>query len=212
MKKKILFWNTDTQKDFMKKNGKLYVQDAEEIIPNLGRLTSIARKKNIQVINTADWHYMESEEIAEEPDWIYTFPEHCMVGSEGADFIEETRPVDAVEVDWNKEYHYDDLSETAKAHNIILLKDDFDVFKGNKNIDKLLMLIKPDIVIVYGVTSNICVDKAIRGLLDRKYQVYVVRDAIKKLPHLPDPVKNWEALGARLVNTSEVEEFVGTEL
>jgi nicotinamidase/pyrazinamidase len=208
MHKKILFWNTDTQKDFMEKNGKLYVEGAEDIKPNLACLTSIAKENDIQVINTADWHYMESAEIAEEPDWIYTFPEHCMVGSEGAEFVDETKPELAIKVDWNKEYHYDDLSETAKAHNIILLKDDFDTFKGNKNVDKLLMLLKPDIVIVYGVTSNICVDKAVRGLIDRKYEVYVVRDAIKKLPHLPSPLKNWEALGAKLINTKDVAEVI----
>jgi len=205
MKKKILFWNNDTQKDFIEKDGKLYVEGVEEIKPNLARLTSIAKENEIQVLNAGDWHYIESEEIAEEPDWIYTFPEHCMVGTKGAEFIDETKPESPVEVDWNKEYHYDELSETAKAHNIVLLKDDFDVFKGNKNVDRLLMILKPDIIVVYGVTSNICVDKVVRGLLDRKYEVYVVKDAIKKLPHLPSPQKNWEALGAKLITTKEVE-------
>ena len=208
MEKKILFWNTDTQKDFIDKDGKLYVEGAERIKPNLALLTTLAKEKDIQVINTADWHYMESEEIAEEPDWIYTFPEHCMVGTSGAEFIDETRPESPAEIDWNKDYHYDELSEAAKSHDIVLLKDDFDTFKGNRNVDKLLMLLKPDIVVIYGVTSNICVDKAVRGLLDRKYKVYVVKDAIRKLPHLPSPIKNWESLGANLITTKEVEDII----
>lgn len=208
MEKKIIFWNTDTQKDFMNKGGALYVEGAEEIKPNLARLTSIAKEKDIQVINTADWHYEESEEIADEPDWIYTFPEHCMVGTQGADFIDETRPENAVEIDWNKEYHYDDLSDAVKAHDIVILKDDFDTFKGNRNVDRLLNLLKPDTFIVYGVTSNICVDKAVRGLLHRKYEVYVVWDSIKKMPHLPSPVGNWEILGAKIVMLHDIEDML----
>lgn len=192
----------------MEKGGSLYVEGAEQIKPKLRRLTLLAREKDIQVINTADWHYEESEEIADEPDWIYTFPEHCMVGSEGAEFIEETLPEDPVTIDWNREYHYDDLSEASKAHNIVILKDDFDTFKGNRNVDRLLMLLKPKVVVVYGVTSNICVDKAVRGLLLRNYKVYVVRDSIKRLPHLPSPIGKWEALGAEVVNLRDIEELV----
>lgn len=205
---KILFWNTDTQKDFMNKGGSLYVEGAEDIKQNLKRLTDLAKEKGIQVVNTADWHYEESEEIADEPDWIYTFPEHCMVGSEGAEFIDETKPENAVTIDWNKEYHYDDLAEASKAHNIIILKDDFDTFKGNMNVDRLLLLLKPKTIIVYGVTSNICVDKAVRGLLLRQYKVKVVRDSIKRLPHLPSPISKWEALGAEVISLRDVEELL----
>ena len=53
---KIIFWNVDTQKDFMNKDGKLYVQGAEEIKSNLKRLTNLAKAYNITVVNTGDYH------------------------------------------------------------------------------------------------------------------------------------------------------------
>jgi nicotinamidase-related amidase len=32
---RVIFWDVDTQYDFMRADGKLYVPDAEHIIPNL---------------------------------------------------------------------------------------------------------------------------------------------------------------------------------
>jgi hypothetical protein len=37
-----VFWDVDTQVDFMSPEGKLYVPGAETIAPNLGRLTDYA--------------------------------------------------------------------------------------------------------------------------------------------------------------------------
>ena len=39
---RVLFWDVDTQYDFMRADGKLYVPDAERLIPNLKRLTDYA--------------------------------------------------------------------------------------------------------------------------------------------------------------------------
>ncbi len=44
----LIFWNVDTQYDFMRPDGKLYVQDAEQIEPNLEYLTRLAAERNIR--------------------------------------------------------------------------------------------------------------------------------------------------------------------
>ena len=36
---RVIFWDVDTQYDFMKADGKLFVPDADHIIGNLKRLT-----------------------------------------------------------------------------------------------------------------------------------------------------------------------------
>ena len=59
----VLFWNVDTQNDFMKASGKLYVQDAEEIELTLERLTRFAKKYNIKVLNTCDFHNEKTIEL-----------------------------------------------------------------------------------------------------------------------------------------------------
>ena len=61
---KTIFWNVDTQYDFMRAKGKLYVSEAEKIETNLAQLTSLAKTNGIKVVNTADWHNKHSKEIS----------------------------------------------------------------------------------------------------------------------------------------------------
>ena len=89
-KTNLIFWNTDTTKDFMIKGGALYVPNAELILPNLNSLKQYGKEKNIKVINTKDWHTKDSEEISENPDWITSFPLHCPKYGPGAIFVPET--------------------------------------------------------------------------------------------------------------------------
>ena len=72
--KDILFWNVDTQFDFMSASGKLYVPGAEQIKPILKQITAFAKSNNIQVVNTADFHYANSKELSNKPDFITSFP------------------------------------------------------------------------------------------------------------------------------------------
>ena len=39
MKRPVIFWDVDTQHDFMDPDGKLYVKGAELIMPKLAQLT-----------------------------------------------------------------------------------------------------------------------------------------------------------------------------
>lgn len=207
--KDILFWNVDTQIDFMSKNGKLYAQNAEEIQPTLAAITKLAEFNNIQVINTADYHYSNSAELSSDPDFINTFPEHCMANSLGAEYISETKPdVNSPEILWNKIYNETELSEATQHRNIIIRKDAFDVFEGNPNTYNLLKQINPTTVFVYGVTTNVCVDCAAVGLAKRGLKVYVIEDAIKELPNIPLPFDKWDELGITRISYDKVVEYL----
>jgi len=201
---KILFWNVDTQFDFINPQGKLYVPGAETIIGNLEKITNLARQENIRVINTADYHNPDSGEISKTPDFINTFPEHCMAGSVGAEFINETKPDAPAIIDLSKDIQFFSDIEIYKSRNIVIRKDVFDVFSGNNNTDRLLNFFKPETVIVYGVTTNICVDYAVAGLVERVRNVYVVTDAIKELPGIPMPFVKWEKLGVKRISFEEL--------
>jgi nicotinamidase/pyrazinamidase len=186
---KVIFWNVDTQVDFMEKRGKLYVNGAETINENLQKLTVLAHLHNIIVVNTADFHNTKSKEISSSPDFVTTFPEHCIIGSEGAEFISATYPHQFGResyciVEYDGRYLDEDLLK--KSRNIIIHKDDFDVFEGNHHTEKVLDILKPDLIVVYGVTTNICVYYAVKGLLLRGYKVLVVKDAIKGLPNFSE--------------------------
>jgi len=180
--KKIIFWNVDTQKDFMNTDGALYVKGAETIKPNLKKLTDFAEENNITVINTQDHHHFSDEEISSKPDFIKTFPPHCIVGSEGAEFVDETKPTN-----YSNIIYYNDTPPTLELlnRNITICKNKFDAFTGNPYTDKFVNFINPDIVVVYGVATNVCVNCAVLGLTERGIEVIVVKDAIKELPDIP---------------------------
>jgi nicotinamidase/pyrazinamidase len=208
----IIFFNVDTQKDFMESNGALYAKDAELIKPQLKFLTEYAEMHNIKVINTADYHTDRSIEISETPDFKSTFPKHCMVATEGGDFISETDPKKFFEDNYYIVRYTDSKIEEEKfnrARNIIILKDAFDVFLGNPLTDEVLNLLKPKEIFVYGVSGDYCVDYAVGGLIKRKHRVIVIEDAIKSIGETP--FSKWLENGVKSIFTNDVNDFIKDE-
>jgi nicotinamidase/pyrazinamidase len=204
--KNLLFWNVDTQNDFVLPEGKLYVQGAELLKPKWEQLTKLAADNSVRVINSADFHYPDSQELSLSPNFIDTFPPHCMAKTNGAEYIAETNPENPAVFDWDKPDS--DVSVIERFRNIIIRKDAFDVFKGNKQTEAILKYLSPKKVVVYGITTNVCVNDAVVGLAQRVEQVYVVEDAIKELPNIPLPFKNWEALNVKLIQLNDLEKLI----
>ena len=159
---RVVFCNVDTQYDFIRDDesfrGALAIPGAKDIEGNLEALTLLAKDTTRKVVNTADWHTLNSEEISDNPDFVNTFPPHCIMYTKGAEYIPATAPKHSeiiYEIDWRDK----EISETElfKRRNIILYKDKFDIFAGNKHTEKVLELLNPDAVVVYGVATNVCV-------------------------------------------------------
>jgi len=210
-KKNLVFWNVDTQKDFMLSTGKLYIKGAEEIFGNLKKITEFAREHNIKVINTADYHSLISKELSEIPDFKTTFPPHCIAGTEGEEFIDETNP--KIEksyyiVGWKEEIL--NLPLLYKCRNIIIQKDVFDVFEGNSWTDNIIKLLTPTLVVVYGVATDVCVNFAVQGLLKRGIKVVIIKDAIKGLSeeNCNKLLEKWKEKGVMLIDTDELESLI----
>lgn len=202
----VLFWNVDTQFDFVEPQGKLYVPDAELLKPVWKELTNLAANKNLKVVNTADFHYPNSVELSSEPDFISTFPAHCMANTPGAKYVTETEPENPAVFDWDELYLTFD--EVKLKRNIVIRKDAFDVFAGNPHTESILKIISPKTVVVYGVTTNVCVNDAVVGLAKRVGQVYVIEDAIKELPNIPLPFVNWKKLGVEMLKFEDLKKLV----
>lgn len=207
---RTIFWNVDTQYDFMKPQGKLSIPGATEIEGNLEYLTRIAVARGIKTVNTADYHTAESRELSDTPDYKNTFPPHCLMNTKGAEFIDATKPVNPYVIDWKDPTF--DPAKVQKHRNIVLYKDEFDVFHptGAPHTEKVLNELNPQRAIVYGVATNVCVDFAVRGLLKRGVDVYVPTDAIKELPGLPleAVLDSWKKEGAVLIKTEEVGKYI----
>jgi len=201
-----IFWNVDTQYDFMRKDGELYVPNAELIEPKLAILTKYAKDNGIKVFNSADLHNEDSKELSENPDFKTKFPPHCMRGTKGAKYISVTAPDGAV-VDWEDLGFDKDLIRDSRE--VTITKDAFDVFQGNPYTKEILGLIKPDKAVVYGVATNYCVDYAVMGLLNEGVDVYVPMDAVKELPaedefSLEATLEKWKGNGVKLTTVDEV--------
>jgi nicotinamidase/pyrazinamidase len=207
-KNELLFWNVDTQYDFMRNDeefkGGLAVPEARGIEENLAYLTNLAFDYNLKVVNTGDWHNEDSKEISDNPNFVNTFPKHCMKNTQGAQYVPATNPDDAYVVSWEDDSF--DSKQILANRNIVIYKDHHGAFEGNKHTESIVEDLKPKRAVVYGVATSICVDYAVNGLLERGIEVYVPLDAIKELPNLPleETLNAWEKKGAILTTTKNI--------
>ena len=164
----LIFWDVDTQVDFILPEGNLYVPGAEKIIGNLKQLTDFAAKNHILVISTADAHLETDAEFS-------LYPPHCMVGTDGQKKLPATLISGNYIVPNYPVYLPPDI---AQYPQIVVEKQATNIFT-NPNIEKLLaQLGKNRRVVLYGVVTEICVGQAAYGLIQRGYRVDLVRDAI----------------------------------
>ena len=212
MRQEIVFWNVDTQYDFMRNDashkGTLHVKNAIDIEENLAYLTKLAKEYDIRVINTGDWHTLKSREISDNPDYKTTFPKHCMIGTKGAEFVPATNPENPYIVDWRNNFY--NKKHLKNSRNVIIYKDYLDVFSGNRHTDDILKTIKLKKVIVYGVATEPCVDFAVKGLRERGVDVLVPTDAVKELPtsNQQEILNTWKNKGVKLITTKDVKNYL----
>jgi nicotinamidase/pyrazinamidase len=207
---RVLFWDVDTQYDFMKADGKLYVPDAEHIIPNLKKLTDYAHGHGLTILASADDHVSGHPELSDAPDWKTTFPPHCLRGTPGQKKIPETALRDPLVIEPEPANPKGGgLAERARRHrgDILFHKHRFDVF-SNPNLLPVLDALDPQDVVLYGVAQDVCDKYAIEGLLEHRPQtrIFAVTDAMKPIDRDGGEtlLKEWGEEGVRLVKTSEV--------
>ncbi len=217
-----IFYDVDTQADFMNKEGALYVSGAEEIKPNLKKLARYAQARAIKIIGSVDKHFGTPEYKEREGElarWGGPFPDHCMDCTRGQLKINETRlrlldeedayflsrPVPDASTDELRR-----VAQTALGYKLSALyleKQSYDVFT-NPLAEVLLREAGVKEAIVYGVATDFCVRAAVLGMQQRGIQCYVVQDAIRGV--FPDKsalaLEEMARAGAKLVTTQDVLE------
>lgn len=205
---KTIFWDVDTQYDFMMPDGKLYVHGAESIAHNLRTLTEYARENDIQICGSVDYHLPTDEEISDNPDLHETFPPHCLQDTPGQKKIPETSPIDPLWID-SDVFDLKRLEKAISKHGgeIIFRKQKFDVF-SNPNTQAVLNILQPTDIVVYGVALDVCDAHAIEGFLRiGKYSIYLVTDAVKAIyeDKGQELVEDWAKRGVKMIRTTDVE-------
>jgi nicotinamidase/pyrazinamidase len=203
----LIFWDVDTQYDFMHPDGKLYVPESESIIPNLRKLSAGAHAAGIRVVASADVHQLDHQEISDSPDFKDTFPPHCMKGTPGQEKIPETALVDplVIEPDPMDELV---LRRTVGGHSgdVLFHKHWFDVFT-NPNVRTAVDELSPTAIVLYGVALDVCDRYAIEGLLLHRPDTHLslVTDAAKPIDAEQGRrlIGAWERRGVEMITTEQ---------
>lgn len=212
---RLVFWDVDTLYDFMRNDGKLYVPGSEEIIPVLHALTDFAHARRIPIVASADNHQVTDAEISDAPDWITTFPPHCMQGTPGQLKIAETALHDPLVIEPELQ-DPGSLARRILGHrgDFLLHKRTLDVFT-NANVPTLLRTLEPEAIVVYGVATDFCDKYTIEGLLQHwpKGELFLVTDAIRAIYPVEAErlLASWRERGVRFVTAADVLEGRGLE-
>jgi nicotinamidase/pyrazinamidase len=196
LSRNLVFWEVDTQTDFMLPGGKLYVPGAERLLPNIRKLTDAARQGHVFLVSHGCYHEEDDPEFK-------TFPPHCIKGTSGADFVPEALADRVVTIPNHPAIPLPhDFSQHQQIH---LEKQTLDIFES-QHAEKLVERLHPHAAfVVFGVVTEYCVRFAAKGLIERGRHVSVVQDAIETLKAEDGQraVAELQALGAKFITTQQ---------
>ncbi len=139
----------DMINDFV--TGVLKCERASRIISNIKSLLDFTRKKELPVIYVSDAHLPGVDEELE------LWPPHAIVGTEGAEIIEELKPVEG---DYTlQKRRYSAFYETG--------------------LDTLLRELKVDTVVLVGLVTNVCIQHTAADAFFRGYRTIVPENCVE---------------------------------
>jgi nicotinate phosphoribosyltransferase len=194
-----LFFDIDTQHDFVDKKGGLYVEGAHLLKNKWRHLTQQALKRGVFIISSQDLHKKRDPEFK-------NFPPHCLRGEKGSEKIFQTL-AKIPKFLGSESVSADELYRIKEKYpQIVLEKTVLDVF-SNPNTKKLIEVLRPEEVFVYGVATEFCVKLACLGLVDIVDKVYLVEDAVKEVS-FKEKIKTFTQLRAKGVRFVKAEEVL----
>jgi len=165
---------TDLLNGFCQEGRPLYCGPAvKPMTAFIRKLIQAANERDDTVIFICDAHDPQDLEFQR-------FPPHCIAGSEEAEVIEELRGL--------------------ARNEVTILKKRYSGFFGT-NLDQVLARLRPELVEVVGVCTNICVLYTVEELCNRDYAVRVYRRGVTTFDS-----------GAHLFALQQMEKVLGAEI
>jgi len=190
---KSVFFDIDTQIDFLFPAGSLYVPGAEKLLPALSRLNHYAAAQGIPVVSSMCAH-------AEDDPEFHQWPAHCVIGTTGqlkpaGTLLEKRALIGVSPGDYGIE----------GAQQILLEKSHLDI-TTSPNFRSLLTRLSAERNIVYGVVTEYCVRFAALALLETGKPVSLVTDAIETLSagESAETFREFTGRGGKLITAAEV--------
>ena len=178
---KTMFWCVNPQEDFFE-GGTLNVSGSDAIKPKIRALTTFGKENKIKVINVVSWNKEKEKWFSDTPDFVKTFPKHCIENTKGTNIIPEALPDNDYFVIKN-DAPYIVFPEIHKHRNIIIFKNGINLIEGNKFADSVLNNLGTTIMerpkyFVYGVGAILVA----KDLAKRGYEVKIITDASVDFP------------------------------
>jgi nicotinamidase-related amidase len=139
----------DMLNDFVKEDGALVVPGASKLIPNQQKVLKTAREQGVKVIYLTDNHLPYDDEFEK-------WPPHAVAGTEGAEVIDELKPIDNDRVIPKRRYSG-------------FFGTDLDITLREADIQTLVLM---------GVLTDICVMYTSADATAKDYDVVTVKDAV----------------------------------
>lgn len=155
----------DVQRDFLP-GGRLAVPRGDEVVPVLNHCLDLARRRNIPVFASRDWHPPNHCSFRPQGG---PWPEHCVAGTPGAEFAPGLQlPPDAIVI-----------SKATAA--------DADAYSAFASTDLARQLRELDVkrLLVGGLATDYCVLNTVRDARKEGFEVLLLEDAIRAVDIKP---------------------------
>jgi nicotinamidase/pyrazinamidase len=178
---KTMFWCVNPQEDFFE-GGSIKLSESDSIKPKIRALTTFAKENKLKVVNVVSWNKEKEKWFSDSPDFVKSFPPHCIENSKGTNIIPEALPENDYFLIKN-DAPYIVFPEIHKHRNIIIFKNAINLIEGNKFADSVLnnlgtMIMDRPKYFVYGIGATMVA----RDLSKRGYEVKVISDATVDFP------------------------------
>lgn len=190
--------------------GELGVTGGEKIIEPINSLTRFFVAQDALVATTQDWHPKETAHFSETPNYVDTWPVHCVGGTPGAELAPDLLVAqdDAIAYTFRKGREAitdpaDDTSYTGALAGEVNSDELLPAFLKRRGVKKIVAV---GLALGDGQEDKLCLDSTAVDLKAEGFDVTVVTDAVEAV--LPEnrqkSLDAMAALGIRLATADEV--------
>ena len=197
----MIFFDIDTQVDFLEPDGALYVPEGITLHGAIGQLLGAAQTHRVTTISSRCAHEPGDPEFTQ-------FPPHCLEGTRGAERIFEELPgLPRHEIPVEATLASGAPGHFEAGHHYVVRKKAFDLF-SNRWLDGMRQrgAFQGERCVVFGVATDYCVRACVLGLAAAGAEIQVVRDAIGGVAEesTARTLTEWEQAGVAWTTTREL--------
>lgn len=174
---KTIFYDINTQRDFISHDGKFHIEGAEDLVAKWKAITDLARDQKVQIVCSVDCHLPGDPQLK---SWGGPYPDHCMADTPGQQKIAETAPLHPLMLE-NREYSTDEIQKVLDHEGeIVFRRQQFEKLADNAHLSAILRLVlRPyQDIVMYGVYTESCVAREITALIGVGPKLHIITDAV----------------------------------